>query len=128
MPVKTREDFNQLVYSITRKIPLGRVMTYGSIAALIPPPIGMDGHAYQRVRARWVGYAMAACPEGVPWHRVVNAQGKVSRPAAPGALAQRSLLEMEGIAFSPSGKLDLKSLLWTPDPAFIQKYHLVPPE
>jgi methylated-DNA-protein-cysteine methyltransferase-like protein len=128
MSESNRESFNRLVYTITRQIPPGRVMTYGSIAALIPPPAGMDGHAYQRVRARWVGYAMAACPDGVPWQRVVNAQGKVSRPAAPGALAQRSLLEMEGIEFNTSGRLNLKDLLWTPQPSFIRQHKLVPPE
>ncbi|MGH2621369.1 MAG: MGMT family protein, partial [Anaerolineales bacterium] len=63
-----RTAFAAKVYAIVRAIPPGRVMTYGGIAALIPPPPGTNWTGYARVRARWVGYAMAECPEDVPWH------------------------------------------------------------
>ena len=67
--------------------------TYGQVAALA----GFPG------QARLVGYALAALPStaSAPWHRVVNARGRISRRATPGYEAmQRTLLEAEGIAFS----------------------------
>jgi methylated-DNA-protein-cysteine methyltransferase-like protein len=60
---------------------------------------------------------MHALPAGtaVPWHRVVNAAGKVSRRRVPGAeLTQRLLLEREGVRFSPSGRIDLARFGWKP--------------
>ena len=91
-----------------RSIPEGRVATYGQIAALA----GLPGHARQ------VGYALSALPEGsdVPWHRVVNAQGRVSRRAAPGwDELQKILLLEEGIVFDSAGRIDLKRFRWEPE-------------
>jgi len=53
---------------------------------------------------------MAKCPDDVPWWRVVNAQGKISR--RPNALRQRELLEDEGVIFDEREKIDLKVFLW----------------
>jgi methylated-DNA-protein-cysteine methyltransferase-like protein len=96
------------IYAVVRKIPRGRVATYGQIARLA----GLPGHARQ------VGYAMAALKAGVrvPWHRVINAQGRVSaRRAGPGAgVRQRQLLEREGVEFSPSGAVSLNVYGWEP--------------
>ncbi|MGD2163363.1 MAG: MGMT family protein, partial [Anaerolineales bacterium] len=75
----TRQDFDEQVYALCMKIPAGRVMTYGSIGAQIPPPVDMNPVSYDRIKARWVGYALKRCPEEVPWHRVVNARGEISR-------------------------------------------------
>jgi len=86
------------IYAVVRRIPRGKVASYGQVARLA----GLPG------RARQVGYAMYALPAGsrVPWHRVVNAQGKVSRRRIPGAeLTQRMLLEREGVRFGPGGKI-----------------------
>ena len=69
--------FNALVWEIVRQIPAGKVSTYGQIAAMILPPQGMTQHDYGAFGARWVGGAMAACPEGIPWQRVINSQGKI---------------------------------------------------
>ncbi len=88
------------IYAVVRRIPRGKVASYGQVARLA----GLPG------RARQVGYAMHALPAGtrVPWHRVVNAQGKVSRRRVPGAeLTQRMLLEQEGVRFAAGGRIPL---------------------
>lgn len=93
---------NALVYAAVSRIPAGRVATYGQIAALA----GLCG----RSAARQVGYALAALCDGaeVPWHRVVNAQGRISARADPDRPDyQRILLEAEGIAFGLGGIIDL---------------------
>lgn len=108
-----REQFDEQVYSVCKQIPVGRVMTYGSIGAQIPPPAGMNPVSFDHIKARWVGYALKRCPEAVPWHRVVNSRGEISR--RPGALLQRALLEDEGVVFSSNGSIDLKRYAWKPD-------------
>lgn len=96
------------IYAVVRRIPRGRVATYGQVARLA----GLPGHARQ------VGYAMAALRDGtlVPWHRVINAAGRVSpRRAGPGAgIRQRQLLEGEGVAFGASGAVPLARYRWEP--------------
>jgi methylated-DNA-protein-cysteine methyltransferase related protein len=80
------------IYAVVRRIPAGRVATYGQIAALA----GLPG------QARLVGYALAAleADSDVPWHRVVNARGAISLPPqGHAALMQRARLEAEGVAF-----------------------------
>ena len=105
-------EFNAQIWEIVRQIPIGNVATYGQIAALVPPPPGMEPQDYRAFGARWVGGAMAVCPEGVPWQRVVNAQGKISLPPGRGYERQRELLEIEGITFDDRGRIDLKSYGW----------------
>ena len=94
------------IYAAVRRIPRGRVATYGQIAELA----GLGGHARQ------VGYALAALDgDRLPWHRVVNARGEVSPRARPGAEdEQRARLEAEGIVFDASGRLDLGRWRWRP--------------
>jgi methylated-DNA-protein-cysteine methyltransferase-like protein len=106
-----REAFNQQVWALVRQVPPGKVCTYGQIAALIPPPAGMDPKSFYAFAPRWVGGAMAACPEGVPWQRVINAQGKVSL-ARQGGVEQRQLLEDEGVEFDDRGRVDLRKYAW----------------
>ena len=80
-------------------------MSYGAVARRA----GLAGHARQ------VGYAMHALPDGtaVPWHRVVNAQGEISRrKSGSGALVQRVLLEREGVRFTARGRIDLERFGW----------------
>jgi len=89
------------VYDIVRQVPRGKVTTYGDVAQLVGP--GCD--------ARVVGYAMAACPDDVPWQRVINAQGKISLQG-DAAQKQRMRLEGEGITFDQRGKIDLKRFRW----------------
>jgi methylated-DNA-protein-cysteine methyltransferase-like protein len=107
-----REEFNQRVWMLVRQIPLGKVATYGQIASLLPPPPEMDPKSYLAFGARWVGGAMAACPQGVPWQRVINSQGKISLRPGAGGSNQRELLEDEGIIFDEHERVDLKVYTW----------------
>ena len=90
-------DFDAEIWSIVAQIPAGRIATYGQLARLA----GMPGYA------RRVGRAMAAAPEGLPCHRVVNSQGRT----APGWTRQRELLEAEGVRFRRNGCADLAHLI-----------------
>lgn len=98
-------EYRERVYKIVRRIPSGRVMTYGQIAELL-------GEGYT---ARTVGFCMHSSPDGTPWHRVINAQGKTStgRVVLPHDKQQR-LLEMEGVVFNKSNRCDLETYLWIP--------------
>ena len=107
--------FNYQVWEIVRRIPRGKVTTYGRIAAMIPPPEGMNVKDYLAFGARWVGGAMAACPEGVPWQRVINAQGKISLRRGEGPFLQRTLLEEEGVVFEENGRVNLSRYGWDGD-------------
>jgi methylated-DNA-protein-cysteine methyltransferase-like protein len=80
-------------------------MNYGQIAQLVHHPLS----------ARAVGWAMQQCPEGLPWHRVVNASGGISTESStdpPGL--QRLLLEDEGVHFDANGKLSMARYRWSP--------------
>jgi methylated-DNA-protein-cysteine methyltransferase-like protein len=103
-------DFNRRVWSIVRRIPAGRVASYGQIARLFPPPEGVDPENYSAFGPRWVGSAMAGCPDDVPWQRVINAKGEIS--PRPGAEHQRRLLEAEGVVFDARGRVDLSRFGW----------------
>jgi methylated-DNA-protein-cysteine methyltransferase-like protein len=99
--------FRDEVYALVARIPPGRVMTYGGIAAALGQP-----H-----RAREVGWALAATPRALnlPAHRVVNRVGALSGGWAFGHPAvQRARLEAEGVPFRPDGRVDLASCFWTP--------------
>ena len=91
----------ELIWREVRKIPRGKVATYGQIAELA----GLEGHARQ------VGYALHNLPErnDVPWHRVVNAKGEISpRSAGDSHELQAMLLRAEGVVPDPRGRIDLK--------------------
>ncbi len=104
-----RQEFNERVWSLVRKVPRGKVATYGQIAMLLAPPSGTDSAAYRAFGPRWVGGAMAACPDDVPWQRVINSQGKISD--RPGAAKQRKLLKDEGVEFVKD-RIDLRKYGW----------------
>jgi methylated-DNA-protein-cysteine methyltransferase-like protein len=72
----------------------------------------MDPGDYKAWSPRWVGGAMANCPAGVPWQRVVNAQGKSSFKGERGRVEQMELLAAEGIEIAPSGRVDLRRYGW----------------
>lgn len=93
------------IYAVVRKVSAGRVATYGQIALLA----GRDG------AARQVGYALNSLTPAtaVPWHRVLNAKGEISRRASHGEeLSQRLLLEQEGIVFDARGRVNLARFGW----------------
>jgi methylated-DNA-protein-cysteine methyltransferase related protein len=98
------------IYDVVRRIPLGKVATYGQVADLA----GLYG------KARLVGYALYQVPleSDVPWQRVVNAKGEISYSIARegGDHLQRNLLEQEGIKFKANGSIDLKADRWIVEP------------
>lgn len=106
------EAYNTLVWEIVRQIPPGRVAAYGQIAAMISTPVGVDLHQYEAQGARWAGGAMAACPDDVPWHRVINAQGKISLRRGAGPELQRRRLEAEGVEFDEKDRVDFARFGW----------------
>jgi TDG/mug DNA glycosylase family protein len=96
------------IYAVVRRIPPGRVASYGQVARLA----GLPGHARQ------VGYALAALrgESDLPWQRVINARGEVSLRRAPGYEdLQRALLEREGVSFDAKGRVSLARFGWQPD-------------
>jgi methylated-DNA-protein-cysteine methyltransferase-like protein len=105
--VEPSETRYERIYAVVRRIPRGRVATYGQIAELA----GLGGHARQ------VGYALHALTDepAVPWHRVVNARGEISPRAEPGDdRVQRQLLEREGVVFDAANRLELERYRWRP--------------
>jgi len=97
------------IYSVVRRIPRGRVATYGQVAELA----GLGGHARQ------VGYALHALSSdrAVPWQRVINSRGEISLRGEPGSdLLQRDWLEREGVEFDAAGRVDLRRYRWKPRP------------
>ena len=89
-------SFFQSVYAVVGQIPFGRVLSYGDIARVI---------GYPR-RARFVGFAMRSCPDHLPWHRVVMADGTIT--GGDFAPVRRMLLEREGVPFLPDGRVDIE--------------------
>src|SRR5438874_8584547 len=98
-------QYRERVFKIVRRIPRGRVMTYGQIAYLL-------GEGYT---PRTVGFVMHRSDDRTPWHRVINSQGRVSTYGIvlPPDKQQR-MLEDEGVKFDESGRCDLESRLWKP--------------
>lgn len=93
------DDWVKSVWQVVRGIPRGHVLTYGEVARLA----GMSR------AARMVSQAMRRAPRSqkLPWHRVINAQGKISIPQdSPYHQRQKELLESEGVVFL-NGKIDL---------------------
>ena len=100
-------DTYRKIYAVVKKIPRGKVASYGQVARIA----GMER------QARLVGYALHALSHGnslrVPWQRVINAQGYCSIKEPPmAAEIQQRLLEEEGIEFSPKGKVDWEKYGW----------------
>lgn len=89
-------DFFASVYTVVAQIPRGRVMSYGQIARVLGAPRA----------ARQVGWAMRRCPDDVPWQRVVKESGEIA--GGGHADFRRMLLEEEGVAFLPDGRVDME--------------------
>ncbi len=102
-----RQGFFNRVYELVRRVPPGRVVTYGQVAEMLGDPR----------QARTVGWAIAGCPEDVPWHRVLNSRGEVSRRAGDASgERQRAMLRDEGVEFNAYRRADLKRFGWDPEP------------
>lgn len=100
-------DFRRKVLELVARIPVGRVMTYGQLALLAGNPGA----------ARQAGQVMnsLAGGSGLPWQRVINAQGRVSTHKLGFGDIQERLLQAEGVVFDPSGRCDLGKVQWWPD-------------
>jgi methylated-DNA-protein-cysteine methyltransferase-like protein len=99
----------QRIYAVVAQVPMGEVATYGQVALVAGAP-----------SARMVGHAMAALADGaaVPWHRIVNSQGRISMRGPDGALGggeaeQRRRLHREGVFLDKSGRVDFARVGWT---------------
>lgn len=100
-------EAKQRIWQVIAAIPAGTVSSYGQVARLAGLGRG----------ARQVGAALRNLPGGsrIPWHRVINSQGKISLPAgSEGYRLQRQRLEAEGIVFNDRGKVDLRTFGWIP--------------
>ena len=92
--------FFQQVYDVVGSVPCGKVVSYGQIARMLGRPRA----------AREVGWAMRCCPGELPWQRVVMADGSVTGGVF--ADMRRALLEDEGVAFLPDGRVDMDAGAW----------------
>ena len=94
------DTFFEQVYAIVRRIPEGRVVSYGQIARMIGRPRA----------ARMVGWAMRSCPDDIPWQRVIKSDGSI----AGGGFSKlrRALLREEGVPFLPDGRVDMAACQW----------------
>jgi methylated-DNA-protein-cysteine methyltransferase-like protein len=101
--------FFEQVYHLVRRVPRGRVTSYGAIARILGHPRA----------ARTVGWALHSLPEGsdVPWHRVINSQGCIPATSREHAAdLQRALLEAEGVEFDERGVVDWQRFGWEGPP------------
>ena len=99
-------EFHQSTIAVLKKVPRGKVVTYGLVAAMAGNPRG----ARQVVRTLNTSWEK----DKLPWHRVINSQGKISLKPGQGYELQKSLLEKEGVKFGPGGQVDLEKYLWSP--------------
>jgi len=103
-----KQLYYEQIWAQAREIPYGKVATYGQLTKMLPQPEGVSEADYKMSASRWAGLAMAACADDVPWHRVVNSQGKISHPEAA---KQVKRLQEEGVLFS-NETLNLDEYQW----------------
>ena len=118
--------FDQGVFVVVRKIPPGRVMTYGAIGSLLPAPGGVSAAAFRRIRARWVGYALARAPDDIPWQRVVGGTGRISPAWLEASNGSGPCSAAKVCAPTPSGRVDLDRYAWSPSRAWLTRNGFVP--
>ena len=99
-------DTYRRIYAVVRRIPRGKVATYGQVATAAGLGNG----------ARQVGYALHALSgtSALPWHRVINSAGRISLPPESGGFEQRFRLLEEGIMVDVAGRIPLKRYQWRP--------------
>jgi len=100
------KTFHQKVIEVIKKIPRGKVATYGMIATLAGSPKA----ARQVVRTLHT----ASDKERLPWHRVINSKGQISLKPGQGYEEQKGMLLQEGVIFDDTNSIDLKRFLWQP--------------
>ena len=99
-------SFSKRAIEIIKRIPVGKVVTYGQVAAFA----GNNRGARQISRI----LHSSSNKYELPWHRVINSQGKISMKPGDGLEMQKSLLEAEGVAFDKNDKIDFSRFLWKP--------------
>ena len=111
MPTSSPSPTVELVYAVVKRVPAGRVATYGQIAKLI----GFPKHS------RYIGFALRQLPAGnrIPWHRIVNSKGEIAARSSRTAdrdceSEQHWRLQDEGIEFDDAGRVSLKKYQWKP--------------
>lgn len=98
----TKTDVDDQIHALVEKIPRGFVVSYAALGRAMANPVS----------ARRVGLAMSRAPDGLPWHRVVRAGGRLAElPSLGGKKLQRILLENEGVTFSKTGKVSPDHIL-----------------
>ena len=106
MERRPETPFTRAVKAVIRNIPLGRVATYGQIAALA-------GREHAARGVSWILHSSAEA-SGLPWHRVIGGRGGISLPRGRGFEEQRRRLVAEGIVVGPGGRIDLERFQWEP--------------
>lgn len=96
--------FSAQIISLIKRIPRGKVATYGQIAALAGNPRGARA-------VIWLLHSSSG-KEKLPWHRVINSRGTISLQPGEGYEEQRAMLESEGVEFGLQGKIDLERFQW----------------
>lgn len=102
-----KSGFFEHVWDIVKQVPRGKIVSYGQIAALLGSPRA----------ARTVGWALHSMPDNmeIPWHRVINSQGRISiGDCGHSSDIQQLLLEQEGVVFDDRGTVDMKIFQWRP--------------
>lgn len=115
----TPQKFSQAVIAAIKKIPKGKVATYGQIAKIAGKPQGSRG----------VAWILNSCSKShaLPWHRVINSQGKISFPSkSKNYVMQKKLLKQEGIEFSVGDRIRLSEYLWSKKPKAPKKIKNTP--
>jgi methylated-DNA-protein-cysteine methyltransferase-like protein len=104
-PIRT-ESFAQRVVRAIKNVPRGKVATYGLIALCSGNPRGSR-------QVAWILHSITE-KEKLPWHRVINSQGKISLPRGAGYETQKEMLLEEGVTFDRDDRIDLYRFLWNP--------------
>jgi methylated-DNA-protein-cysteine methyltransferase-like protein len=101
-----KDDFSDQVKKWIKKIPAGKVATYGQISHLA-------GHFNGARQVSWILHSCSA-KDNLPWHRVINHRGTISLKPGSGFEKQKELLEAEGVIFDDHNRIDLDSFQWMP--------------
>lgn len=101
------ESFSQRVKKVIKNIPPGKVATYGQVAFMA----GYFGYAKQ------VAYVLhsSSTKDKLPWHRVINARGRISLQPGRGFEKQKLLLQEEGVEFDEKNRIDMDRFQWDPE-------------
>ena len=108
-------DSYEVVYAFVRRVPPGKVVTYGQVAEMVEE---------MRLTARQVGVAMRYAPPDVPWQRVVGAGGylPIAKRSPEAMQRQLALLRAEGVPFHPDDpyRVDMAKAQWFPGPSLFE--------